>query len=41
MKKTIEENDQRLKERQRLEISARERRLVQIEENEKQINHLI
>jgi len=41
MRKTIEDNDQRLKERQRLETAARERRLIQIEETEKQINHLV
>jgi len=37
MKKTIEEDEIRLQERQRLETAARERRLIQIEEMENQI----
>jgi len=41
MRKTIEEDEIRIKERQRLETATRERRLIQIEEMEKQITNLI
>lgn len=41
IKKTIEEDEIRLKERQKLETSSRERRLIQIDEMEKQINSLM
>lgn len=41
MKKTIEEDEIRLKERQRIETTSRERRLIQIDEMEKQINSLM